>query len=118
MTDRPPGVDMQRLRPYLKDALLRQKDKRTARALADQLDQGEWRAIATFDVVGDQLDQADLNSLTYRIDVAVRDGWAELCTIHWSLVGLEWADVVMTWEDVLRQHREGTNPGGENDPNE
>ena len=120
MTDdfkRPPlGVNYQRLRPYLQDALLRQKDKRTALALARKLDRDQWRAIAQFDVVGDELDQVDLNSLTFRIDVEVSDGWATLARIPWSNLGLEWADVEAAWEEVKRQHREGIFPDGPNDP--
>jgi hypothetical protein len=67
--------------------------------------------------VGDDLDQVDLNSLTFRIDVEVSDGWATLANIHWSNLGLEWADVEAAWEEVKRQHREGIFPGGEHDPN-
>jgi hypothetical protein len=114
---RPPlGVNFQRLRPYLQDALLEQKDKRTALAIARKLDRDQWRAIAQFDVVGDDLDEVDLNSLNFRIDVEVSDGWATLCTVHWSNLGLEWADVEAAWDEVVRQHREGTFPGGEHDP--
>jgi hypothetical protein len=114
---RPPlGVDFQRLRPYLQDALLEQKDKRTALAIARKLDRDQWRAIAHFDVVGDEVDQVDLNSLAFRIDVEVSDGWATLCTIHWSNLGLEWSDVTTAWDEVVRQHREGISPGGEHDP--
>jgi hypothetical protein len=106
------------LRPYLEDALRKQKDKRTALAIARKLDRDQWRAVAQFDVVvGDDLDQVDLNSLTFRIDVEVSDGWATLANIHWSNLGLEWADVEAAWEEVKRQHREGIFPGGEHDPN-
>jgi hypothetical protein len=66
---------------------------------------------------GHDLDQVDLNSLTFRIDVEVSDGWATLANIHWSNLGLEWADVEAAWEEVKRQHREGIFPGGEHDPN-
>jgi hypothetical protein len=115
---RPPlGVNYQRLRPYLEDALREQKDKRTALALARKLDRDQWRAVAQFDVVGDDLDQVDLDSLSFRIDVEVSDGWATLCTVHWTRLGLEWSDVTTAWDEVVRQHREGTFPGGEHDPN-
>jgi hypothetical protein len=47
MTYPPPaGVNFQRLRPFLQDALRQQKDKRTALAIAQRLDRDEWRAIA------------------------------------------------------------------------
>ena len=121
MTDdfkRPPlGVNFQRLRPYLEDALRQQKDTRTALALAHKLDRDQWRAVAQFDVAGDDLDQVDLNSLTFCIDVEVSDGWATLANIHWSNLGLEWADVEAAWEETVRQHQEGTFPDGEHDPN-
>jgi hypothetical protein len=39
---RPPlGVNFQRLRPYLEDALRKQKDKRTALAIARKLDRDQ-----------------------------------------------------------------------------
>ena len=67
MTYPPPaGVNFQRLRPYLEDALRQQKDKRTALAIAQRLDRDEWRAIAQFDVVGDDLDRVDLDSFSIR----------------------------------------------------
>jgi hypothetical protein len=120
MTDRPrtppAGVNFQRLRPYLEDALLHQKDKRTALAIARKLDQGQWRAITDFEVVGDDLDEVDLASLQFRVEVPVSDGWATLARIHWSNLGLEWADVELAWEETLRQHREGIEPGGPNHP--
>ena len=49
----PAGVNFQRLRPFLQDALRQQKDKRTALAIAQRLDRDEWRAIAQFNVIGD-----------------------------------------------------------------
>ena len=116
MIDRPVGVDMARLRPFLEDALLRQKDKRTAAALADKLDRGQWRARTDWEVVGDQHDQVDLDSLNFCVEVQVSDGWATLTRIHWSRLGLEWADVCRQWDETLRQHREGIYPGGPNDP--
>jgi hypothetical protein len=94
MTFPPPaGVNFQRLRPYLEDALLHQKSKRIARAIAQRLDRDQWRAIAQFDVIGDDHDQVDLSSLSYRVEVETSDGWAPLCTVHWTQLGQEWADV-------------------------
>jgi hypothetical protein len=102
--------------PYLQDALLHQKDKRTALAIAQRLDRNQWRAIAQFDVVGDDLDRIDLDSFSIRVEVEVSDGWAELCTVHWTQLGMEWSDVTVAWDEVRRQHREGIQPGGPNDP--
>jgi hypothetical protein len=110
------GVNFQRLRPFLEDALSQQKDKRTALAIAQRLDRDEWRAIARFDVVGDDLDRVNLDSFSIRVEVEVSDGWAELCTVHWTHLGMEWADVEKAWQEVLRQHREGIFPDGPNDP--
>lgn len=112
----PAGVNFQRLRPYIEAALLEQKSKRVALGLARKLDRDEWRAIAQFDVVGDDLDRVDLDSFSIRVEVEVSDGWAQLCTVHWTNLGMEWADVERAWEEVLRQHREGVFPDGPNDP--
>ena len=112
----PAGVNFQRLRPYLEDALLHQKNKRVALAIAQRLDRNQWRAIAEFKVVGDDLDQVDLDSFSIRVEVETSDGWADLCTVRWFQLGMEWSDVTAAWDEVLRQHREGIQPGGPNDP--
>jgi len=112
----PAGVNFQRLRPYIEAALLEQKSERVAVGLARKLDRDEWRAIAQFNVVGDDHDRVDLGSFSIRVEVEVSDGWAELCTVHWTNLGMEWADVERAWEEVLRQHREGVFPDGPNDP--
>src|SRR5215218_5612058 len=72
-----------------------------------RLDRNQWRAIAQFNVTGDELDLVDLDSFSIRVEVEVSDGWAEFCTIHWTNLGMELADVERAWEEVLRQHREG-----------
>ncbi len=87
-----------------------------ARAIAVRLDRNMWRAIAQFDVVGDDLDQVDLDSFSIRVEVETSDGWAEFCTVHWTNLGMEWSDVTAAWDEVLRQHREGIHPGSPNDP--
>jgi hypothetical protein len=117
MTYPPPaGVNVQRLRPYLVEALRHQKTERAALAIADRLNRNMWRAIAQFDVVGDDLDQVDLDSYSILVEVETSDGWAEFCTVHWTQLGMEWADVENAWDEVLRQHREGVFPDGPNDP--
>ena len=83
------GVNFQRLRPYLEDALRHQKSKRVALAIAQRLDRNQWRAIAQFDVVGDDLDQVDLDSFSIRVDVETSNGWAEFCTVQWTQLGME-----------------------------
>jgi hypothetical protein len=60
--------------PTFEDALLHQKDKRTARAIAERLDRNMWRAIAQFDVVGDDLDQVDLDSFSILVEVETSNG--------------------------------------------
>jgi len=54
-------------------------------------------------------------SLAYRVDVLTRGGWTDLCTVNWRLLGLEWADVTRELDSTLRQHAEGTFPGGPHD---
>ena len=111
------GVNVQRLRPYIRAALLEQKDPRTALALADRFDRNMWRAIAQFDVVGDDLDpRVDLDSYSILVEVEASDGWAQLCAVHWTNLGLEWSDVTAAYDEVVRQHREGIQPDGPSDP--
>ena len=112
----PAGVNLQRLRPYLVDALRHQKTERAALAIADRLNRNMWRAIAQFDVIGDDLDEVDLGSYSILVEVETSDGWAEFCTVHWTQLGMEWSDVTAAWDEVVRQHREGIQPGGPNDP--
>jgi hypothetical protein len=111
---RPVGVDFARLRPHLEDALAHQKTKAAALKIARQLDAGRWRAITHWAVTDD--DQVDLDSLCYTVEVETTGGWAELLTVPWWALGLEWADVCAQWDETLRQHRDGAYPGGPNDP--
>jgi hypothetical protein len=67
-------------------------------------------------VVGDDHDRVDLDSFSIRVEVQTSDGWADLCTVHWTQLGMEWSDVTAAWDEVLRQHREGIFPDGPNDP--
>jgi hypothetical protein len=99
---------------YMRRALESQKDRGTALRIARLLEAGEYRVVGVFRA--DHLERLDPDSMAYRVDVRCLDGWAELCTIHWTLLGLEWADVMLEVENVQRQHAEGTYPGGPRDP--
>jgi hypothetical protein len=102
------------LRLFIREALHQQKDLRIARAIARKLDDGDYRIIATFAL--DHHDRLDPGSMTAQVEVLALDGWAELCSIHWTQLGLEWADVMAEVESVHRQHAEGTYPDGPKDP--
>jgi len=92
MSDQLP-IHWRLLRGHILDALHRQKDYETAEVLAQHLDKGDWRGVAEFKLDDD--DRLDLNSLTYRIDIRDDTGeWVPLCYVHWSRLGLEWADVL------------------------
>jgi hypothetical protein len=93
------------LRHYIERALRGQKDMVTAAAIAVKLDAGEWRIISSF--VPDLEGQPDPDTLAYRVEVHVHDGWAELCTIEWKLLALEWADVLHVVENTQRQYAVG-----------
>jgi hypothetical protein len=102
------------LRAYIKHALEGQKDEWTALHIARKLDAGDWRIISTF--LPDLDGQPDPETLAYRVEVQCSDGWAELCTIAWQLLCLEWADVMLEVDTTRQQHAEGTYPGGPMDP--
>jgi hypothetical protein len=115
MSDREP-IHERLLRAYAQEALLAQ-DPRKQPAMARLLQNPKTRRIvAEFDADDDGQPVPD--SLSYRLDLLARDGWATLCTIHWSRLGLEWADVLFEVKSTLRQHEEGTQPGGPNDPHQ
>jgi hypothetical protein len=95
------------LRRYIEHALQSQDTYRTALGAARLLDTGHFRFIAQFDVNNSRLVP---QSLAYRVELLCEDGWATLLTVHWSRLGIEWADVMQELESVKRQHREGTAP--------
>ncbi|HEV8653696.1 MAG TPA: hypothetical protein VG276_30935 [Actinomycetes bacterium] len=101
------------LHRYVERALLAQNPRKRpamARLVADPRTR---RIVAVFDADDDG--RPVPGSLAYRVDLLARDGWATLARIHWTLLGLEWADVTRELDSTLRQHAEGTYPGGEHD---
>ena len=115
MTDREP-IHERLLRVYAQEALLGQ-DPRKQPAMARLLQDPKTRRIVSeFDADDDGRPIPD--SLAYRLDLLASDGWATLCTIDWRMLGLEWADVLFEVKATLRQHEEGTHPGGPNDPHQ
>jgi hypothetical protein len=111
-----PPIHYRLLRRYIDEAILAQKDRRTAMAAARLMDAGDYDIISHFDL--DDNGQPIPDTLTYRVDVKAADGWAPICTVHWSRLGLEWADVEYELRNTLRQHEEGTHPGGPKDPHQ
>lgn len=102
------------MREYIEQTILSQKDRRTALGIARLLDAGKFDIIAWFDL--DQAGQPIPDSLVYRVDLLAADGWTTLCTVDWRLLGLEMVDVHHELRNTLRQHAEGTHPGGPEDP--
>jgi hypothetical protein len=105
-----PPIHERLLCQYVERALLAQ-NPRKQRAMARLVtDPKTRRIVAEFDADDD--DRPVPGSLAYRVDVLAADGWATLATIHWTRLGLEWADVLFEVRSTLRQHEEGTYPGG------
>jgi hypothetical protein len=111
-----PPIHYRLLREYIDRAILAQKDYRTALGIAQLLDTGKFDIIANFELDADG--RPDPTTLSYRVDVLTADGWATLCSVDWKQVGLEMADVYFELRNTLRQHEEGTHPGGPNDPHQ
>jgi hypothetical protein len=111
-----PPIHYRRLREYIVDAIYAQEKAHVRYAAAICMDDpARHRIRSVWDLSADGT-KVDMNSLSYVVEVLVRDGWATLCTIHWTNLGLEWADVQDEFEQNLRQWQDGTHPGGPNDP--
>jgi hypothetical protein len=95
-------------------AIANQPDYATARRLARRLAQGQWRVIALFSADGRGRPVPD--TLCCRIDLRWFGGWEHVITAPWTVLPLEWVDVLALVANVNRQHREGTYPGGPRDP--
>jgi hypothetical protein len=111
-----PPIHYQLLRAFIDQALRNLPDKATALYIARLLDKGRYDIVSHFDLTDDDRPIAD--TLTYSVDVQGAEGWWRLCTVGWRLLGLEWADVQYELRNTLRQHEEGTYPGGPNDPHQ
>jgi hypothetical protein len=111
-----PPIHYRLLKAFIDRALLELKDKPTALRIARLLDEGKYDIISHFDVTDDDRPIAD--TLTYSVDVEAPEGWWRTCTVHWSLLGLEWVDVQFELRNTLRQREDGTYPGGPNDPHQ
>jgi hypothetical protein len=98
-----------RLRGYIVDALHAQDDEDTARTLARHLDRGEWRVISEFEREDGEI---VLTSLRYLVQVQHASQWVSLLRVPWSPLGLNLDQVLYEHRELLRQHRDGTFPGG------
>jgi hypothetical protein len=114
MTDREP-IHERLLLAYVSEALAAQ-DPRKRQAMERLAANPTTRRIVAEFAAGDD-GRPVPDSLAYRLDLRAVDGWATLCTIDWRMLGLEWADVLFEVRSTLRQHEEGTYPGGPQDPN-
>jgi hypothetical protein len=112
MTDREP-IHERLLRAYAERALAAQEPRKQPAMARLVANPNTRRIIAEFEADDDGRPIPD--SLAYRLDLLAADGWATLCTIDWRMLGLEWADVQFELRNILRQHEEGTYPGGPQD---
>jgi muconolactone delta-isomerase len=114
MSDPTEPISHRLLFQFIDDAL-RQQPSALGLYAAAQIAAGQWRLVALFDL--DDTSEPIPGSLTYQVEVHGHDGlWRPLCRVHWSLLALEAVDVQNALEDVLRQHAQGTYPGGPADP--
>jgi hypothetical protein len=103
------------LRGFIDEALRAQQPPSLGLYAASRMLAGAWRLVALFDADG--AGEPIPGSLHYQVEVLCHDGLHRpLCTVHWTLLGLEVVDVQEQLESVLRQHAQGTYPGGPNDP--
>jgi hypothetical protein len=95
-------------------AIANQPDYATARRLARRLAEGQWRVISLFDDDGRGRPVPD--TLRLRIDLRWYGAWEPVITAPWTVLPLEWVDVLALVANVNRQRRDGTYPGGPRDP--
>jgi hypothetical protein len=106
MNQQPP-LHWRLLHSYIVEALHGQ-NRRTAAVAADLLVRGQYRVLSHFDMGEDG--RPDPLSLAYEVELACADGWTLLCRVHWTLLGLEMADVYYELACARRQHEQGTAP--------
>jgi hypothetical protein len=102
------------MKEYMVHALNDQGDYETALYLATRLDEGKFRVLSKFDLDDD--DEVDAFSLAYQVEVLVADGWAPLCSIHWTRLGLSMDDVLVELASIKAQHEMGIGIDDLDDP--
>ncbi len=112
MSDELP-VHYRRLREAVTMSLLAQPDQRAAQAVAALLHAGHYDIVSHFTL--DEAGEPVPGTLAYGVHVLTADGWVTVVRVDWRLLGLEWADVQDELANTLRQHADGTYPGGEHD---
>lgn len=91
------------------DEALSRHDPSTADYLRSRLMADECRVIGVFELGPDGEPVAE--SLSYRLDVRVADGWAPLVKVHWSrFEGLTTEDVATERASVKAQREMGITP--------
>lgn len=87
------------------------QDRYLARMLrAAMRSRGNLRIYGAFNRDPDTGEPAG-DTLTYVVDVRLpTTGWVQLCTIHWTQLGLEVADVKAALERHKRAHGDGSGP--------
>jgi hypothetical protein len=113
-----PPIHYRLLREHILKAINAQEKQLVRDAVAVCMDDPKRHRFRSVWDLSEDGTQVDLNSLSYEVEVLVSDGWATLCTVHWTNLGLEWADVQWEFEENRRQWGEGTYPGGPNDPHQ
>jgi len=73
--------------------------------IAEHLDAGRYRVLSYLDV--DAHDRPDPDSLTFLVEVEVSDGWAGLCSVHHSRLGLTAEDVATEIQSIAWQNGRG-----------
>jgi hypothetical protein len=98
----------QLLRYFVAHALNEQPAGRIRDSIAAMLAAGRWRILSNFQLDDDG--RPDPLSLAYEVELPCADGWALLCRVHWTLLGLEMADVYDELASTRHQHEQGIAP--------
>ncbi|MGC1211272.1 MAG: hypothetical protein WA890_08440, partial [Micromonospora sp.] len=103
-----------RLRSYIEEALANQDNYDKALAMAQLVDDGQWRLISSFKMGDDG--QLIRDSHSYRVELLCSDGWAVLCQVPHQLVGLSDEQLDDELQSTLAQREMGLTIGPDDPP--
>ena len=85
--------------------LREQEGQQIAEAVAERLDRRQFRLMTSVDI--DRNGEPDIDSLSYRVEVAISDGWLKLVEARWPALGVSEEGAREEARMTLMQHGYG-----------